>query len=218
MKAGCGIGSGVCGEIEGGKAWKEANAMKIPEYNPGQVEFLNEIINKRKRLEAGTMYMPQQEQIRQMGAYGMRTASNVSGGDIGGTINALKLINRGTGANLNKLYSGMQEQSMGLMGMEQNQVKQIADRELGLAMYDKQQAMADAAQQKKMAWENLSAGIAKGIVGSEGFEGLLSKVLSGQSSKADLDTLFSDPNFIEELKNNPDLLKQLQNLLGNIQI
>lgn len=154
------LGSGVGGAIEGGMLWNKANNKQISETDPRTRLLYDEIVRKRKGLESGQLYQPQQDAIRQAGAQTMQTAAGVTGGDIGATVSALRGINRSTGRNLNELYGQMMGQSTNLLGQQTAVDQMLYNWNYQKQAYEKQQAMAHAAQTLKDSMANTNAVIA----------------------------------------------------------
>ena len=183
--AGYTLGSGVGGAIGAGIDTKKAQDKQIPMSDPNQTSLLNEIIAKRKRLEAGSMYQPQQDTIMQAGAYGMNRAVRATGGDVGSTIKALSLINRGTGRNLNELYGNMMNQSVNMLQLQQAQTQAIENRSLGLQMYDKTQAMGDATKRLSDSKANINSALAS-KTGQDLLGELIAKRKAGLASEEEI--------------------------------
>jgi len=154
------LGSGVGGAIEGGMLWNKANNKQISETDPRTRLLYDEIVRKRKGLESGQLYQPQQDAIRQAGAQTMQTAAGVTGGDIGATVSALRGINRSTGRNLNELYGQMMGQSTNLLGQQTAVDQMLYNWNYQKQAYEKQQAMAHAAQTLQDSMANTNAVIA----------------------------------------------------------
>jgi hypothetical protein len=175
--AGWALGSSVGGVAEGLAGWGKANNMQLPQVDPRQRLLYDEIARKRRALETGVFYQPQQDVIRQAGAQGMQTAAGITGGDVGATVSALGQINRGTGRNLNELYNQMQQQSLGLLQQQIPLGQKIAEQIWAQKAYEKQAALTNAATVLKESMEGLNAGIASG-----GFNNLLG--LNGATNNA----------------------------------
>jgi len=160
--AGYAVGTGIGGGIEGLIQENKANDMPLIGSTPMQITLLDEMRSKRKALEAGVMYQPQQENIRQTGTQAQRNAVKVAGGDTGATISALNKINRGTGRSLNELYGQMMNQSNQMQALEGQQVNLMSKADMEVANYKKFQMTADAMKKQKDAM-----GIIAGIVGQK---------------------------------------------------
>lgn len=154
------LGSGIGGLAEGAVMWNKANNKQISETDPRTRLLYDEIVRKRKGLESGQLYQPQQDAIRQAGAQTMQTAAGVTGGDIGATVSALRGINRSTGRNLNELYGQMMGQSTNLLGQQTAVDQMLYNWNYQKQAYEKQQAMAHAAQTLKDSMANVNAVVA----------------------------------------------------------
>ena len=177
-QAGYALGSSLGGIIDGGNKWRKANQMQIAPTDPRQTQLLNEIIRKRRALEAGTMYQPQQDAISQQGAYAMNRVARASGGDINATIQALNMINRGTGRNMNELYGQMMGQSMNMMGIQNQLAQMIGAREYQTQAYNKAQAMGDSARILQNSMANLAGYYMRGGSGNAA-QSVIQKILGG---------------------------------------
>lgn len=172
------LGSAVGGGIEGIIKRRQADSKTIDPSSAMQTSILNDITRRRRAMEAGTFFMPQQQQLMSMGAGAMNKAASVTGGNIGATISALRGINRGTGRNLNELY-GQMLGAAGQMGQqEMAQVNQLYNQQFSIQSYDKQQALHDAMRTQQDAGANLNAYMAdpkrtQGLV--DGFKEWLAK-------------------------------------------
>lgn len=160
--AGYSIGSGVGGLAEGMIQQKKAEGMDIMGVTPQQTQLLEDIRMRRRAMDAGTMYQPQQRSIMQTGQGAMREAVKATGGDTGATISALQKISRGTGRSLNELYGQMMNVGTQTLGLENQLVTDMANREYALSAYAQQQQMYDAMQKQKDALQIIS-----GVVGQQ---------------------------------------------------
>lgn len=176
--AGYAIGSAIGGGIEGAIQQKKAEGMELPTVTPLQTSLLNDIRMRRAAMEAGTMYQPQQENIKQIGTQAMRSAVQATGGDTNATISALQKIQRGTGRSLGELYGQMMNQANQTLALENQMATDFANREFRVAEYNKMQAMADAMQKQKDAKQILAAVIAQKLK-AQGFsdDDILKKII-----------------------------------------
>lgn len=162
VSAGYALGSAAGGLIDSATQQKKSDETDIITQTPAQTALIEEMKMKKRALEAGTMYQPQQEQIRQMGTGALRQAARVTGGDSGAAVAAMSKIHRGTGRSLNDLYGAMMQQSMQMFPLESQMLEQIAQRQYGVSAHAKMQPMYDAMQKKKDAM-----GIIAGIIGQK---------------------------------------------------
>ena len=167
------LGSSLGGLAEGAVQWGQANKKQISATDPRTRLLYDEIVRKRKGLETGTMYQPQQDVITQAGARAMQAATGITGGDIGATVSALGAINRGTGRNLNELYGNMMNQSNQMLGQQMGVNQMLYNWNYQRQAYDKQQAMAHAAQTLRDSMANLNSVIASkgGLLDNAGLSG-----------------------------------------------
>ncbi|MDD4756098.1 MAG: hypothetical protein PHG29_08460 [Prolixibacteraceae bacterium] len=179
------LGSGIGGLAEGAMMWNKANNKQISETDPRTRLLYDEIVRKRKGLESGQLYQPQQDAIRQAGAQTMQTAAGVTGGDIGATVSALRGINRSTGRNLNELYGQMMGQSTNLLGQQTAVDQMLYNWNYQKQAYEKQQAMAHAAQTLKDSMANTNAVIAsRGKELGTDFKSLYESLFGGNGNAA----------------------------------
>lgn len=160
-------GNLIQGAIDGNKA-------KLPPLtDPSQMaqmvayrQIADELKNKQKALESGATYLPQQESIKQTGQNAMAKVLQ-SGGSTGATLAGLSFLNRGTGRNLNDLYTTMtgQANQMSLQGLRVQQLMsdlndRMATRKLNLQSYKYSQDLANAMNMQKSGMEGLNAVLA----------------------------------------------------------
>ena len=170
------LGSAAGGLVDSSIQQKKAGEMDILTQTPAQTALLEEMRMKRRAMEAGTYYQPQQEQIKQMGTGALRAATRVAGGDAGSTISAMSKIHRGTGRTLDQLYGTMMQKSLQMLPMEAQMLEGIAQREHKVSEWEKLQPMYDAMQKSKDAQQ------------------IIAGVLAARASKAGI----TDPNELEE--------------------
>lgn len=162
------MGSAIGGGIEGMIQQKKAESMELPAASMLQTQLLEDVRNRRKAMEAGTMYQPQQQNIKQMGTQAMREAVKVAGGNAGATISALQKIQRGTGRSLGELYGQMMGAANQTLALENQMVTDMANRDYQVAAYNKMQQMGDAIQKQKDAQQIMAAVLVQQLK-SEGF-------------------------------------------------
>jgi hypothetical protein len=142
---------------------KEAEAMSPGTYSPLQMDLLEEIKSKKKALETGTAYAPQQSALNQSGLQAMRTAGNVAGGDVGMVMSALKGINRATGRNQNEMFGQMSQEGVQLSNLMNNLTQSMANRQYQISMGDKLQKLAEAKQSQKESQQGLRTSLSLGL-------------------------------------------------------
>ena len=158
-------GSGIGGAIDSSAQRKKGEGMEVQTTSPLEASLLDSIRSRRKALDAGTMYSPQQAAIQQTGTSAMRAATRVAGGDAGATISALQKIQRGEGRSLNELYGQQANQSTNLLGAEGQLTGAIAQREFQMSQWEKSQMMYDAIQKEKDSKQIIAAVVAKQLAG-----------------------------------------------------
>jgi len=177
-KAGYALGTTIGGAAEGLIGQQKAKSLPLGVSDPLQVQLLQDIRQRRMALDSGSMYLPQQQNIMQQGVLAMRRGAGVTGGDIGATVSALSMINRGTGRSLNELYGSMANESTQLLGQELGLGNMMASRAFQVQAWRKQQAMAQAARAITGAQSNAAGGM-----GGLDFKGMDWKTMLAERAK-----------------------------------
>lgn len=132
--------------------WKNrANRINVPLEDPQQVAFLNDLMMKRRALETGTAYAPQQQEIAGVGVNAMSRVGSYAGGDIAGTVAAMGNISRGTQGQLNKLYGNMSVEGLQMNELLMKMIQQMAQRRYALQQTEKDRLYGMSAQAEKDA-------------------------------------------------------------------
>ncbi len=162
---------------------KKADAMSPGLYNPLQVDLLQEIKAKKKALETGTAYAGAQRQLGQQTAQAMRTAGNLSGGDVGMMMSALKGITRQGGVNQNALFDQMSNEGVQLSNLLNNLTQNMANRQYQISMADKLQKKAEAQQALKESTQGLRTSLSLGLNKMD-IPSIMSNPLAGVTANA----------------------------------
>ena len=185
----------VASMIYGGIKSAKAKKMQVDQVDPRQVQFLADLERKRKMLESGQYYQPEQDAIKQQGKQAMNTITSLTGGNIGATINAINAVNRSTGRNLNQLYGNMSLESMRLQNLTGSIIESMAQRKQRVQEYAQDQAMGEAKQLTQQ--------------GMRGLEGVGAKIAGGIESKNFLGNQFDLNN-----SNNTSYLNNIDSTLN----
>lgn len=154
---------GIGGLASGLFGVSKDDSSAVGTYNPLQTAEYRKLQAQRRGLETGNIYAGQQAAIKQAGAGASKNAMSLSGGDIGTAIQVQDTINRGTGTQLNALYSNNSAEGLQLSNVIGNLTKGMADREYQISMADKLQKLAVEQQSKKDVGENLMTSLTKGL-------------------------------------------------------
>ena len=153
---GLSIGTNAAGLIKAGKDKRDAQAMIVPEVDWRQQQVYDDLQQKKRGLETGSAYAPQQAAITQQGLGAINAVTGATGGDVGATIDAIAKVNRGTGRTMNELYGGMNNENIQLQGLIANTAQQMSERSYQILAAEKAQAMADAMKRKQQYAQNLT--------------------------------------------------------------
>jgi hypothetical protein len=168
---GAAIGA-VAGGIMGGvKGQKAEDAQNIASSNPAEVARLAELRNTSKQLQSGTDPLTQLN-IRE-NQRGVRAAQHgiarVTGGDVGGTISAMRKAQMAGQTGNNAAIAGAAKRVPYFDSAVGGLTSRIADRKLQLNLLKRGQATAESAQYQTDA--NVSGNAFLGAVGGGLFSG-----------------------------------------------
>jgi hypothetical protein len=158
---GAAIGGGLGGLIDAGVSQGKANNAPLPLEDFRQTQLLADLARKRRALESGAAYQPQQDTLRQAGLQTQENIKGVTGGDVGATVGALMGVNRGTGRGLNELYGSMSMEGLKMSDLMKEMTENIAKRRLEIQAYQKAQLMTQAGQQQQDATSQLYGAAAR---------------------------------------------------------
>lgn len=151
--------TGLLQQLQANKLKKQADSEIPGMVDPNQAGFLSELQQKRKSLDTGAGYAAGQEAINSSTAGTNEALVRATGGDVGGTIQALLQSQKNAGIANNNLYAQGAQQQMAYTGMYNQLNNAIAARKLQLGLYRSQQDRAEWAQKQQMANQNLMAGL-----------------------------------------------------------
>ena len=150
---GASIGTGLGQTIQGAVQKKKAQAMLPPPEDVGERALLNTLRRRQQALSTGTAYNPQITAGKQMAKSFAKNSFNAGGP-----------VNMGA-------YSGLMSQTLGNItqqtsqDMAQNLAQEgklttdMANRKADLTLLQRNEQMADAAENEKAGFQNLATGL-----------------------------------------------------------
>lgn len=150
---GASIGTGLGQTIQGAFQKKKAKGMLPSPEDVGERALLNTLRRRQQALSTGTAYNPQIVAGQQM-AKAMQRNAFAAGGP----------VNQG-------MYSGLMSQTLGNIAQQTSQdiaqtlaqqgqlTTQMANRKADLTLLQRNEMMADAAENQKAGFQNLAAGL-----------------------------------------------------------
>jgi hypothetical protein len=150
------------GQMIAGTAQKaKADRMMVNTTDPAQLALLEETRRKQAQLEGGTDALTQAnlQEIEQNTAATQRGLSNVTAGNVGGTVSALLGAQKLAGQGVNQAYgaASVRGTEMGKLGMQLS--KEIAQRKLDVQHYAQQQKRTQAATNMQQGFGNFMGGL-----------------------------------------------------------
>jgi len=139
----------LIGGIGGALKQKKANeSNEIPEVDPMERERLARIQQISKNLSAGTDGLTQQNisQQKNVGRAAQNAISKVTGGDVGGTLDALLRTQRGTQSGVNQAVAQAAQRMPYFDSAAGSLASRIAQRRLELGLLNRSQYTAENAQ------------------------------------------------------------------------
>lgn len=156
------------------KRLKNKSDAAMPELvDPNQAAFLAELNQKRRSIETGADFAGAMANIDATTAGTQEAITRATGGDVGGTIQALLQAQRTAGGAKNQAIAQGQQQQQAYTGMYKQMLDQIAGRRFSLQQQRSQQALAEWGKMKQGANQNFMAGLA-------GAAGMLSQIKPGE--------------------------------------
>jgi hypothetical protein len=156
-----GGGAGILQNLQAMKLKNKAESAMPGFVDPNQSAFLAELAQKRKSIDTGSDVVAPINAIDATNAGTNEAIVRSTGGDVGGTIQAL-LQSQGMAnqAKNNALAQSQQRQAQytQMYGALANRVE---DRKLQLEMYRSQQARAEWAKMRQKANQNMMAGLGR---------------------------------------------------------
>lgn len=171
-----GAGQLALGEIKR----RKAEQLRPQEEDPNQVQRLEDAKRKLRQLETGTDATTQAniQEAEQLTAGTQSNLAKITGGNIGGTVDAMLKAQRVGGRNINRAIGEAGQRALGFQGLVERMAQQISQRRLDLQQFRSVQKRAEAAQLRKEGMGNVmggmatSAGAFKGDSGGGGGTGM----------------------------------------------
>lgn len=153
------LGTGLFQQFQANKLKKQADSAMPGLVDPNQAAFLSELNQKRKSLDTGAAYGAGNAAIDASTAGTNEALVRSTGGDAGGTIQALLSSQANAGQAKNNLNAQGAQQQLQYTGMYNALNNAISARSEQLQLYRSQQARAEWAQKQQMANQNTMAGL-----------------------------------------------------------
>lgn len=149
--------------FDGLQAKKEAEGNTPPMEDTEVRMLLDEVNQKRKSLETGSAFASGKREIGQNTAAAMEGIKDVAGGNTGAAIEAMNKAQRIGATDVNRLLANADQMQTYFTTLATDLTKGIAQRKLDLQMYDRVQALAEAAQNQKDGKANMMATAARSM-------------------------------------------------------
>jgi hypothetical protein len=187
---GASIGTGLGQTIQGAVQKKKAKAMLPPPEDVGERALLNTLRRRQQALSTGTAYNPQITAGKQMAKSFAKNSFNAGGP-----------VNMGA-------YSGIMSQTLGNITQQTSQdiaqtsaqegklTTDMANRKADLTLLQRNEQMADAAENQKAGFQNLATGLMpkgdfkyneQGETQDETAKKRLKKILNKSTGEAEVD-------------------------------
>jgi len=200
-----GLGAGALQSLQAMKLKNKAETALPSFVDPNQSAFLAELAQKRKSIDTGADFAAGMNTIDTTNAGTNEAIVRSTGGDVGGTIQALLQSQGMANQAKNNVLAQGQQQQMQYNQMYSGLLNRVEDRKLQLQMYRSQQARAEWAKKQQQANQNMMAGLGRAAQQSAGTQESprtepvgLERERSGSTlgSPLDLSVLNSDVNSI----------------------
>ncbi len=140
---------------------KQADAMTPPAESAMERQMLNTIRRRRRAIETGTANAAQNASVRQLGKTMMNNAANAGGQVNYGQYNQL------IGNAMGNIAAQSGQQVNQLLGLEQQQNKDMVNRATDLSLLRKNEMKANAARMQQAGVQNLLATMGAGKLDKE---------------------------------------------------
>lgn len=158
-KAGLSLGTGLLQGIQAKGLKNRANAAMPDLVDPTQSAFLSELNQKRRSIDTGADFAAGMNAIDASNAGANESLVRSTGGDVGGTIQALLQSERVANDSKNNVLAQGQQQQMQYNSMYGDMLNRISDRRTQLQLAKSQQARAEWAKKQQFANQNIMAGL-----------------------------------------------------------
>lgn len=144
------------------------DAQAPPATDPQQLEFLNELQQKKRSINTGTEFDNQEKEAQQGLAQTQQNIANAAGGDVGDTIAGFNKAQRVYGNNLDDILAKGAQNEKFFSTMAGDMLNRISDRKYQLQIADYNQKLAQSKQSEQDAGGVINAAGAK-----SGYGGLM---------------------------------------------
>ena len=160
-QAGLSSGVGILQNLQAMKLKRQADSAMPGFVDPNQSAFLAELQQKRRSIDTGADFAAGMNTIDSTNAGTNEAIVRSTGGDVGGTIQALLQSQGMANQAKNNVLAQGQQQQMQYNQMYGSLLNRIEDRKLQLQMYRTQQARAEQMKKQQQANQNMMAGLAR---------------------------------------------------------
>ena len=166
---------------------RKAEDLMPSEQDASQVSALEDAKRKLKQMESGTDATTQAaiQESEQLTAGTQGDILKATGGNIGGTVDALLKAQRIGGRNNNKALANAGQRASGFQSMVERMANRIEQRKIDIQKTKSSQAYAEAAEAIQTGSQNATAG-ALSAVGAE-IPGLATQGINGDAKDLDSD-------------------------------
>lgn len=182
-----GVGSGAFQLAKGAMEKKKSDAMRPGPEDLDQRLLLDEIRRRRRALSAGIAYDGAAGRIRENLLSTQRRMSQITGGDVGGTVAAMNRAQASSSQTMNALFDRTATLADQNIAREEGLSRIMSQRKLDLAMHKVTGAAARSAQNKQDGMANLYGGVASSSLmpnveeeEDESAFSILSRILKGK--------------------------------------
>ena len=216
---GGGIGA-IAGGLKANKSEKEREAgLRLPnEEDPTQTSRLLEIDRMAKNIQSGTDSATQTalNKVGQTTAGTQARLSRVTGGNTGGTVDALLKAQRAGGDASNQAVAQGQARLPFFMNLGQQLANRQEQRALELNLLGRAQTSAETAEEQKERNVNSNSLLVSGLAGSNLSkpEGRISSLINQGMGKLQGDVEKMDPTAMTGINNAPPQAPSISSLMG----
>jgi hypothetical protein len=163
-------GTGLLQQLQANRLKNQADAAMPELVDPNQSSFLAELMQKRKSIDTGADFAASMNAIDASNAGTNDTLLRATGGDVGGTIQALLQSERASADAKNQALAQGQQQQLQYTGLAKSLLDDVAQRRMELQLQNAQQNRAEWAQMKQNANQNFMAGLSRFATPSQNLE------------------------------------------------
>lgn len=172
-KTGVGLATSAVQKSKANKLKREAEGLMPDMVDPNMASYLAELAEKKRSIETGAEFASSMRNIDQTTAGTQEALTRASGGDVGGTMQALLQSQQVASRAKNDALSMGQRNQLAYTGMYGDVLKRIEQRKLELQMQRAQQRTAEWAAMQKGATQNFMGAMGTAPEGAAGVKGLM---------------------------------------------